>query len=196
VAKGKELGYGDADPVPLEIYAKAPDQRVEIVHTGSGDRTTTFDGRNGYMVVPGAYTPLPNRVLKGAELDGRRLDAMLSFPGQIRQSLTNWKGAFPTTLGDKDISVIQGTEPSGFPVKLFFDDETGLLVREIRYIEAGLGRATWQTDYSDYRDVAGVKMPFKWTLYWQSGKNEVELDSIQPNVSIDPARFSRPAPGK
>ena len=196
VGKGTALGYGDAEPVPLEIYAKAPNQRVEIVHTGSGDRITTFDGRNGYMVVPSAYTPLPNRVLKGAELDGRRFDAMLAFPAQIRQSLTNWKGAFPTALDDKDISVIQGTEPGGFPVKLYFDDATGLLVRQIRYIEAGLGRATWQIDYSDYRDVAGVKMPFKWTLYWQSGKDEIELQSIQPNVTIDPSRFARPGPEK
>jgi hypothetical protein len=169
---------------------------VEIVHTGSGDRTTTFDGRNGYMVVPGAYTPLPNRVLHGAELEGRRFDAMWTFPAQIKQSLTNWKGAFPTSLGDKDISVIQGTLPGGFPVKLFFEEDTGLLVRQIRYIEAGLGRATWQIDYSDYRDVNGVKMPFKWTLYWQSGKNEVELDSIQINAAVDASRFARPAPGK
>jgi hypothetical protein len=196
VAKGKELGYGDAEAVPLEIYAKAPNQRVEIVHTGSGDLTTTFDGRNGYMAVPSAYTPLPNRDLNGAELEGRRFDAMWGFPAQIKQSLTNWQGAFPTTIGDKDVSVIQGSLPGGFPVKLYFDDETGLLLRQIRYIEAGLGRATWQIDYSDYRDVSGVKMPFKWTLYWQSGKNEVELDTIQANVAVEASRFAKPAPAK
>ena len=197
VAKGKEIAYGDAEAVPMELYAKAPNQRTEIVHTGSGDSTVTVDGRNGYMAVPGAYTPLPNRVLNGAELEGRRFDAALLFPAQIKQALTNWKGSFPTVLADKDVNVIQGTlAGSGFPVKLYFDDETGLLVRQVRYIEAGLGRATWQIDYSDYRDVAGVKLPFKWTLYWQSGKNEVELDSIQANVAVDASRFARPAPAK
>jgi outer membrane lipoprotein-sorting protein len=39
-------------------------------------------------------------------------------------------------------------------------------------------------------------MPFKWTLYWQSGKDEIELQSIQPNVTIDPSRFARPGPEK
>ena len=62
----------------------------------------------------------------------------------------------------------------------------------IRYIEASVGRATWQTDYSDYRVVSGVKMPFKWTLLWQSGKNEVELDKIQANVAIPGSPFAKP----
>ena len=81
---------------------------------------------------------------------------------------------------------------NGYPVKLYFDAESGLLLRQIRYIDASVGRATWQTDYSDYRDVNGVKMPFKWTLLWQSGKNEVEIDNIQANVTIPATRFAKP----
>ena len=192
VAKGKELGYGDAEVVALQVFAKAPNQRSEVVDTGSGPRVTVVDGRSGWMKVPDAYTPLPDRVLSGAELEGRRLDAVLSFPAQIKQSLTNWRGSYPSAIGDTDVNVIEGTMTNGYPVKLYFDDESGLLVRQVRYIEASVGRATWQIDYSDYRDVRGVKMPFKWTLLWQSGKNEVELDEIQANVAIPASRFAKP----
>ncbi|MEQ1575513.1 MAG: photosynthetic reaction center cytochrome c subunit family protein [Vicinamibacterales bacterium] len=190
VAKGTFLSYGEADPGRLEIFVKAPAQRAEIRYGGS---TTVYDGRNGWHAVPEAISPLSQRVLNGAELDGARLDAILALPGQLKTALTAWRGAIPTALGDADVQVIQGTTASGFPVKLYFDDESGLLLRQIRYIEAAIGRSTWQYDYSDYREVAGVKIPFKWTFMWQSGQSVVELTDVQPNVAIDAARFTRPA---
>ena len=47
---------------------------------------------------------------------------------------------------------------------LCFDAEVGLLVRLVRFSESPVGRIVTQVDYSDYRDVAGVKMPFRWTV--------------------------------
>jgi hypothetical protein len=195
VAKGKHIGYGDAEMRPMQVFAKAPNQYSEVLTTESGAIAKTFDGREGWSLVPEAYTPLPQRTLNGAELEGARLDAMLAFPGQVKQALTNWRGAVPSAIGDVDVQVIQGTMANGFPVKLYFEDETGLLVRQVRYIEAALGRATWQIDYSDYRDVAGVKIPFKRTLLGQSGQTSVELEDVQPNVAVEAARFVRPAAG-
>jgi photosynthetic reaction center cytochrome c subunit len=180
VAKGSDLSYG------------APNQLAEVATTESGPRIRIFDGRGGYASAPEAYTPLPRRVLSGGELEGAKLDAMLAFPGQIKQALRNWRGAVPTAIGDTDVEAIEGTMANGFPVKLYFDDATGLLVRQVRYVDAALGRATWQIDYSDYRDVAGVKIPFKRTLLWQSGQSQVVLTEVQPNVTVDPSRFSRP----
>jgi len=89
--------------------------------------------------------------------------------------------------------VLQGATASGLPVKLYFDFESGLLVRQIRFVEAVLGRNMIQVDYDDYRDVAGVKMPFKWTWAWQSGQGRIELSDVQANVPVDAARFARPA---
>jgi outer membrane lipoprotein-sorting protein len=51
-----------------------------------------------------------------------------------------------------------------------------------------------QFDYSDYREVAGVKMPFRWTMTWLDGRENVELSDVLPNVSIDAAKFGKPAP--
>ena len=189
-AKGTYLAYGEAEPRPVQLFARAPMQRAEVVDTLSGPMTTTYDGRAGMSIAPDALTPRPRRALTGAELEGARLDAVISFPAQLKQALTNWRGAIPAVLGDLDVQVIQGSMANGFPVKLYFDDESGLLVRQVRYTETPLGRNTWQIDYSDYRDVAGVKMPFKWMLLWQSGQAVVELKDVQPNVAIDAARFT------
>jgi outer membrane lipoprotein-sorting protein len=193
-AKGTYIGYGDAETVPLEIYARAPAQMTRIIRTLNGLSTTVYDGRNAWSVVPEEETPIPLRQLSGGELDGARLDAQLAFPANVKQFLTGWQGSLPAVLGDdKDLYVIQGNSPSGLPVKLYFDAESGLLVRQIRYTEASLGRNMTQIDYDDYREVAGVKMPFKWTLAWQSGQGHYELTDVQPNVTVDAARFAQPA---
>jgi photosynthetic reaction center cytochrome c subunit len=194
VARGTYLGYGDAQDVPVEIHARAPDQLTKIVRTFNGLSTSTYDGRNGWSASPDAETPIPLRALAGGELEGARLDAQLAFPFGVKQVLTDWRGAMPATLGkDRDVYVIQGSSASGLPVKLYFDAESGLLVRQVRYTEAALGRNMTQIDYEDYRDVAGVKMPVKWTLAWQSGQARFELTDVQPNVPVDAARFARPA---
>ena len=57
-----------------------------------------------------------------------------------------------------------------------------------------MGRVPTQIDFDDYRNVAGVKVPFKWAFAWVSGRDVVELTEVQPNVAIDPARFTKPTP--
>jgi hypothetical protein len=42
--------------------------------------------------------------------------------------------------------------------------------------------------------VAGVKMPFRWTVSWLSGRSIVELSEVRPNAAIEAALFARPAP--
>jgi outer membrane lipoprotein-sorting protein len=192
VGKGTYIGYGDAEKRPMEVFASSPGQRTTIIHTLSGDATTVFDGRVGWAAAPDTDSPIPLRPLSGGELEGVRLDAELAFPSRIKQVLTNWRGAIPTTLDDRDVLVIQGTSPLKSPVKLYFDAETGLLTRLIRYADTPVGRNATQIDYSDYREVAGVKIPFRWVVAWQSGHATYELSDVQPNTSIDANVFSRP----
>lgn len=194
IAKGTYIGYGDAQTVPVEIYAKAPDQLAKVIRTFNGLSSTIYNGRDAWSAVPDAETPIPLRQLSGGEFEGARLDAQFSFPLDVKQFLTDWKGSMPATLGDdKDLYVIQGSSPSGLPVKLYFDSESWLLVRQVRYAEGFLGRNMTQIDYDDYKEVAGVKMPFKWTWAWQSGQGKFEIDDVEPNVPVDAARFARPA---
>jgi hypothetical protein len=46
--------------------------------------------------------------------------------------------------------------------------------------------------YSDYRDLAGVKVPFHWTLTWTDGRSEFEMTDVQPNMPLDAAKFGEP----
>ena len=195
VAKGTYQGYSaeEGRKIPVDIYAKSPTQRSQIAHTLNGDLATTYDGNAAYSEVPGA--PVPVLGLTGAELEGAKLDALLSFPAGIKTMLRDWKVGFPVEIAGSDADVVQGRlTPSSLPVKLYFDQKTGLLVRQVRYTESPLGRNATQVDYSDYRAVNGVKMPFHVVTSWFDGRGDVQLSEIQANAAVDAAKFGKPAP--
>jgi photosynthetic reaction center cytochrome c subunit len=78
-------------------------------------------------------------------------------------------------------------------VRLYFDDQSGLLVRMVRYAETPLGRNPTQIDYADYRDAGGVKIPYRWTIARPGGRFTIQVTEVQQNVAIDDGRFSKPA---
>ena len=195
VAKGTIEGYDTYHvKVPVEIYAKAPNQRTLVSHTQNGDSITVFNGRAGWIAAVDKPLPLLN-LLPGAELDAAKLDADLCFPGGIKQALTDWRVGFPvTTIDDQDVNIVQGRGAGKARFKLYFNIKTGLLQRQVRYEDTPVGMVPTQVDYSDYKEVAGVQMPFKIVVTWTDGQSIIELKDVQPNVAIDAARFAKPAP--
>ena len=103
-------------------------------------------------------------------------------PGGIKQALTKWRVGFPATINDRDVQVVQGTSTGGALATLYFDAESGLLVRQVRYADSPVGRIPTLVDYADYREVAGVKMPYRWTVSWLDGRDNFELSEVQPNA--------------
>jgi photosynthetic reaction center cytochrome c subunit len=193
-AKGTYSGYGpEGFPRPVEIYAKAPNQRAVIVRDKeAGDNTTVFSGAAGWVSAP--FKPVEVMELHGAELDSARADAELMFPGNVKGALTNMRSS-TDFINDRSVLAVQGNKGAAL-VTLYFDEETGLLTRAVRSTPSPVGRLPVQMDYSDFRDVAGVKIPFKWRMTWLDGRSNFELTEVQPNVTIDAARFGRPGPPK
>ena len=193
IGKGTYEGYDSYhEKVSMEIYAKAPGQRTLVVHTQNGDSTTTFDGSAGWVAAvdkPVHLLPL----LPGSELDGAKLDADLCFPAGIKQALSQLKTGFPVaSIDDKEVRIAQGIASGGSRMKLYFDSQTGLLVRQLRYTRTVVGTVPLQIDYSDYRDVNGVKMPFHWVVTWTDGQSTFQLNEVQPNVQIESAKLGKP----
>jgi photosynthetic reaction center cytochrome c subunit len=195
IAKGTIEGYDTYHvKVPLEIYAKAPNQRKMVYHTQNGDSVTVFDGQKGWLAAVDRPLPLL-ALLPGAELDAAKLDADLCFPGGIKRALNEWKIGFPVTaIDDKEVNAIQGTGAGGSRFKLYFDAKTGLLVRQLRYADTPVGMVPTQVDYSDYREIAGVRMPFKMVVTWTDGQSNILFTEVQPNAAIDAMQFAKPAP--
>lgn len=194
VAKGTYEGYDtDKLKVPVELFAKAPGRRSLVIHERLGNATTTFDGHAGWISGPDKPVPVLTLPL-GDDLSGLKLDADLSIPVDLKRALSDWRVGFPAVrIEDRDVAVVQGMAGRS-RVKLFFDQESGLLVRQVRYVNTAVGVVPIQVDYSDYRPVAGVKIPFKWTASWTDGQANIEINDVQPNVPISDATFAKPAP--
>ena len=195
VAAGNSIGYGEfGGEAEFTIFAKAPNQRTTRItfkeHPDRGDSVWAFDGRTGWIKTPRRL--LGEYELIGEELDGARLEAQMSFPGQIKQALTNWRVGQRRTIGNRDYNVVQGTGPRGLLATLYFDPQSGLLTRMVRYGPSPVGRVPTQIDYSDYRDVGGVRFPFEYRFSWLDGRYTAKLTDIETNVAIDAARFGRP----
>ena len=199
-AKGTYEGFdSDFEQVPSDIYAKAPDMRATVNHMRAGENITTVDGREAWAAGPSDLTPVTLFALVGDSLDGARLDAQLAFPGQIKQVLTDWRTGFPPLrIDDRPVDVIEGRTARKSRVKLYFDRETGFLVRSVRYSVTAVGTVPITVVYSNYRDVpgVGVKIPYTYQVTWTNGRGTYNITALQPNVAIDAARFGRPTPPK
>jgi hypothetical protein len=196
VATGTSQGFrGFGGGGQVQIFAKAPDQRATIIRfakeIGRQDAIRLFDGRNGWVSAPLAV--VPEYALGGSELDGARIDALLSFPHQIKTALTQLRVGPPDNIEGRDVKVVQGNATRGLVVTLYFDNETGLLTRMVRFGTSPIGRAPTQVDFSDYREIpgAGIKMPYRWTFGWLNGRDSFELNDVRLNAPVEAAVFSR-----
>ena len=178
VATGTSEGFrGFGGGGAVQIFAKAPDQRATIIKfdasIGRQDAIRSFDGKSGWVSAP--LSVVPQYVLGGSELDGARIDAQLSFPAQIKKVLTQLRVGHPDYLDGREVDVVQGNGTRGLVATLYFDKQTGLLVRMVRFAGTPIGRAPTQVDFADYRDVpgAGIKMPYRWTFGWLDGQGHL-----------------------
>jgi hypothetical protein len=179
---------------PMEIYAKAPNLRTTILHTEAGDATTSYDGHAAWSAAPAVSVPVPVVPLTGTDLDAANVEAALTFPARIKQTLTDWRVGFPFTIEKTDVQVVQGMSSGKLPVLLYFDSKSGLLVRMVRYKNLAVGRIPIRIDYSDYREVSGIKIPFLLKLTDVAGQGTMRLTEVRLNVPIDAAKFAKPAP--
>ncbi len=188
--KGTSHLFGEVQEDPTEISAKAPNLLVTVVHQREGDVARTFDGKEAWVMLP--LTVVGQYPLNASALEGAKLDAQLAFPGGLKQFFATWRVTYPSVVNGRPVYVVQGTGANGLVATFYFDKQTGLLTRMVRYAASAVGRVPTQIDYSDYRPVNGVMMSYKWTYGWISGREEYTITQVQPNVPVDAAKFGKP----
>jgi hypothetical protein len=207
VAKGTYQGYDDPAKSPVEVYAKAPSHFSQVVHGAAGTSSWVDDGRSVWVAQSELETPVPLLALTAGDLDGAHVESELYFPAQIKQLFSNLRVGYPISgvtsilpndvgvgVDERELTVLEGNTAAGAKVKLYFDPTSGLLVRMVRFTNLPVGFIPTEIDYSDYRDVSGIKVPFRVNKTWVDGRSVTELSSIQLNVPIDNAKFAKPIP--
>jgi photosynthetic reaction center cytochrome c subunit len=174
---------------PIDIFTKGPDKRASYMHLPNGDSITAFDGKQGWLGAPGR----PVREMSGSDVEAAKQDADLAFALHIKQMFSEMHAGHPERIGDRQANLVVASNPGQAPVRLYFDEQSGLLVRLVRYAESPLGRNPTRIDYADYRDEAGTKVPFRWTIARPGGRFTIQVEKIEENVAVDDAKFGKPA---
>jgi photosynthetic reaction center cytochrome c subunit len=182
---------------PVDLYAKDPEKRASFVHMPDGDNITAFNGQEGWLGATGR----PVRDMHGPDLDGAAIDADLHFATHLKQMFSELETRGTEKVGNQDSYLVIGRREGKPPLRLYFDAQSGLLLRLVRFGETPLGRLPTQIDYADYRELNGVKVPFRWTLARPSGRFTIQAKEMKQNVAVDDAKFAKPAgapegPGK
>jgi len=188
VQKGTITAFG-GQHFPVDVYSKAPDKRLSVMHLQGGDSFTGFDGKQGWLSVPGRV-----HTMSAAENAAARIDADLYLPAHLKTLYEKFRVDIGEKIDGHDTYVVAGRTEGQPPLRLYLDKESGLLLRLVRYAETPLGRNPTQIDYADYRDANGVKAPFRWTLARPGNRFTIQVEQLQQNVPVDDSKFAIPPP--
>jgi outer membrane lipoprotein-sorting protein len=173
--------------IPVDIYAKAPDKRVSVMHQKDGDSLTIFDGHQGWLSVPNRVHPM-----SASENAAAHIDADFYLPVHAKSLYEKYRVEPGEKIDGRDTYLVVGRKEGLPPLRLYFDTQSGLLLRLIRYADSPLGLNPTQIDYADYRDNSGIKIPFRWILARPGNHFTIQVEQLQQNVPIDDARFAPP----
>jgi photosynthetic reaction center cytochrome c subunit len=175
---------------PIEVYSEAPDKRVSISHPQGGESVTAFNGEVGWLSIRNGF-----HKMTAPEREAARIDAELYFPARVRDLYKDFQVRSGEEINGHATYLVTAKDPNRPSLRLYFDQESGLLLRQLRFAETPLGRNPTQIDYGDYRETDGVKIPYRWTLTRPNGSFTIKVDQVQQNIPIDQKLFVPPSEG-
>jgi photosynthetic reaction center cytochrome c subunit len=184
-------GAGPVVYVQETQYFKAPNLYAATFQGISGPQTAKgFDGTD-------AWTQDANGVVNqanGTNLDRARRDADFYESINLKQEYTRLNVMGIEKVRNHDAYLVIGVPAGDNRERLYFDSQTGLLLRKGTYNTTALGNYTIQTDYDDYRDVGGVKVPFliSTTSVSPADTTVIHVEKVDNNPTIDAGKFARP----
>jgi photosynthetic reaction center cytochrome c subunit len=182
------LSNSRGGPFPVEMCLAAPDKMVMTTSLPNGVTMRGYNGTTGWTSAPGRQSEL-----RGQELAQIRRSADIARPLKIKEESLSPRVMAKIALGDKETYQVSA-RADGQRVQLYFDVQTGLLLRRVVMVATVIGAFSEQTDFEDYREVDGVKLPFvtRFTAPDPAAGYTIEFKEIAHNVTVDDARFNPP----
>ncbi len=169
--------------------------KLDLTALGAGPMTVDqrFDGTSGYVI----DTLQGNRDITGNQLDNMK-------NGMFPNPLLNYKENGATVelggkekVGDRETYVLIMKPKSGSVAKQFIDTESYLPIKLVVKVDVPqVGELEQMTELSDYREVDGVKIPFKVKVSSAVQNFTLTVTKVEHNTKIDEALFSKPAADK
>jgi hypothetical protein len=172
-------------------YFKAPNLSMTTYQPFNGPQTAKgFDGTD-------SWTQNANGTVNqaaGTDLDRAKRDADFYEAINLSKEYTRLNVRGVEKVGDRDAYVMVGVPMGDNPERLYFDKETGLLLRKSTFNTTPIGRYVINTDYSDYRDAGGVKLPFliKTLTVSPADTTVIHVEKVENNAPVEAAKFTKP----
>jgi zinc protease len=174
----------------VEVYEKAPNMSVSVlVIPGIGTQAEGFNGTTAWVLEPDSGVVHDK---SGLELATAKREAEFYEEIKLKELYPRMTLKGMEKVGARAAYVIEAVPLTGSPERLYFDTQTGLLIRKDSEEEGDEGKRSVEEYYSDYRAIDGVKLPF--TIHQVSpGMNfTVKLTEVKQNVPVDVAKFNKP----
>jgi photosynthetic reaction center cytochrome c subunit len=173
----------------VEIREKAPNHLLATIIIAGASFRQGFDGKVAWIDDPqnGLHEE------SGAELEDTRRDADFYHPLDLHTLYSKFTVTGKDKIGDREVYTVEATRAGSDPDKLYFDTQTGLVLRLFTQHHTAEGVTAFQEDLQDYREVDGVKLPF--TVHQTTSDSEftIKFTEVRQNVDLDDAQFSKPA---
>ena len=172
-----------------ESYVAAPDKSYTKMNMqGIGEIVSGTDGKTAWTI-----NPLQgNRDITGEELLQLKLTNNLYRETNLDKLYSSWTVKGIEKVGGKDAYVVTGTPAGLAPETFYFDAQTGLLVRTDSTLVSPEGKMPAQTFYEDYREVDGVKIPYKMRVVVPQAEIITMITEIKNGAAIEEAKFAKP----
>lgn len=172
-----------------EIYEKTPNKSLVVLSfTGFGVHREGYNG-----VVAWSQEPRSDpRAVTGAELAAVKIDSEFYKEIRLRELFPRLTLKGMKKIRDKNTYKIEGISNEGYSETMYFDAESGLLVRTDAVQESPEGKTVLEIYYDDYRDIDGIRMPYT-ARHRSPGLSVVfKLSDVKHNVPIEDANFEKP----
>jgi CubicO group peptidase (beta-lactamase class C family) len=172
-----------------EIYTAAPNKRVEINRLKLNPCFDInlflegFNGTDGWSRWNQFHKP------EGAELAVLKLGAEFYREIKLKELYPRMTVNGTVKIGDRWTYVLDAAPAEGGAEKMYFDIETGLLVRRdvAKYIEGA--RVDFVIIIEDYKEIDGIKLPFTLRFLSPPIKLIYKFNEVKHNVPIEDAKF-------
>lgn len=175
----------------VEIYGKAPNKQLVVtLIEGVGEIRQGFDGQVAWG--QGAAGDITE--IGGAALEDLKRSATFNAPLKWREIFPKAELAGEETVGGRKAYVLKLTTAAGKLVTHYYDAETFYLLRDMGIRETPQGAMEITADFSDYREVGGIKVPFRINQVMPMAEIVITISEMQNNIAIPDSQFSKPAP--
>ena len=189
VIKGRLDAPGIGHGGRFEIYRKAPNKSLTIINLDVlGINKHGFDGQQAWK-----QTSSGLRTASGPALSTAASHAQFYRDVNLKQSYVRMKVLGKVKQGWREVYVVEGTPRVGTREILYFDVESGLLIRRDESHPTSRGMERAEIYFGDWRVVDGIKIPFQQIQVTPSLTFVMNFEEVKHNVQVDDALFRKPA---